>query len=88
MRPPPSKPPNRFQGSGQFLHHLVERGFSLEADAGDLRQADPATLHLDTIGKSTEGLEYARIALVPTKAETGSDIERHLVSAMRHHPAR
>src|ERR1700686_1460468 len=72
----------------QRLHLRIKIGFSLEADARQIRHGDGAVLDTNAVGETAIGLEQIGIALIAAEAETGRDIERHLVSAMRNAPAR
>src|SRR5689334_20033594 len=70
------------------LHFRVEIRLALEADARQLRHDDVAVVHADAVGEAAIGLEQVRIAFIAAEAETGRDVERHLVAAMRDAAAR
>src|SRR5690348_11919265 len=66
----------------QRLHLRVEIRLPFKSDAGQVRHGDVAVLDADAVGETAIGLEQIRIALIAAKAETGRDVERHLVAAM------
>src|SRR5260221_12652445 len=72
----------------QRLHLRVKIGFSLEADARQIRHGDVTVLDANAIREAAIGLEQVGIALIATETETGRDIERHLMPAMRVASAR
>src|ERR1700690_180351 len=72
----------------QRLHLTEEIGFSFEADTGKIWHRDVPIFHAHTVRETAIGLEQVGIALVAAEPETGGDIERHLMSAMRDAAAR
>src|SRR6202011_5783709 len=72
----------------QRLHLRVQVGFSLEADARQIRHRDMAVLDANAVRETTIGLKQIGIALIAAEAETGRDVQRHLMPAMRNAPAR
>src|SRR3569623_394010 len=73
-----------FHSGTEFGHHLVEIGFALKPDAGQRRQGDVAVLHPYAVGEATKGLKQVGIGFIAAQAESGCDVERHLMSAMRN----
>src|SRR5262245_55448624 len=67
----------------QRLHLRIEIRLPLEADTRQIGHGDVAVLDADAIGEAAIGLEQVGIALVAAEPETGRDVERHLVAAMR-----
>ncbi|MEU0837906.1 GntR family transcriptional regulator [Streptomyces sp. NPDC005962] len=55
----------------QVAQHLVEGGLALEADAGDVGQADAALLDDGVVGEASGGLELARVGLVAAESQRG-----------------
>src|SRR6266481_3830848 len=72
----------------QRFHLGAQVGFSLEPDARQIRHDDVTVLDANTVGVTAIGLEQIWIAFIAAEAETGRDIQRHLMSAMRNTPAR
>src|SRR5258708_33120211 len=72
----------------QRFHLRVKIGFSLEADARQIRHGDVTVLDANAIREAAIGLEQVGIALIATETETGRAIERHLMPAMRDAAAR
>src|ERR1700682_3599881 len=71
----------------QRLHLHVKIGLSLEPDARHIRHGDGAVFDANAIRETAIGLEQIGIALIAAEAETGRDVQRHLMPAMRHAPA-
>src|SRR3954470_23907252 len=72
----------------QRFHLIIEIGFSFKPDAWQIRHGDVAVLDANAVGKAAIGLEQIGIALIAAEAETGRDIERHLMPTMRNAAAR
>src|ERR1700730_15157851 len=72
----------------QRLHLHVKIGFSLKADARQIRHGDVTVLDADAVGETAIGLEQIGIALIAAEAETGRDVQRHLMAAMGNASAR
>ena len=66
--------------------HAVQRALGLEAHPGHFWEAHMTVLHRYPVGKAAEGLEHARIRLVASQAESGRDVQGHLMAAMGHYP--
>src|SRR5438067_9198264 len=65
------------------LHLGIEIGFALKADARQIRHRDDAVLDANAVGETAIGLEQIGIALIAAEPETGRDVQRHLMPAMR-----
>src|SRR5689334_23434331 len=72
----------------EILKYLPECRLRLEADARHIGHTDAAVLHRRRVSEAAEGREDLRVALVAAQAEAGGDVQRELVSAMRHAAAR
>src|SRR6202022_4660339 len=72
----------------QRPHFPIKIGFSLEPGARQIRHGDVAVLDANAVRETAIGLEQIGIALVAAETETGRDIERHLMAAMRNAAAR
>src|SRR2546422_35271 len=68
----------------QRAHYLVERRLGLEADAGEVGQADEASLDRAIVGEAAERREHVGVGFVAAEPEPDRDVERKLVAAMRH----
>src|SRR3982074_3620201 len=68
----------------QRPHLRIKIGFSLEPDARQIRHGDMTVLDANAIGKTAIGLEQIGIALIAAEAETGRDVQRHLMTALRN----
>src|SRR3954451_13713810 len=66
----------------QRFHLRVEIGFPFKPYSRQIRHGDVAALDPHAVGKSPIGLEKVRVRLVSAEAQAGSDIQRHLMSAM------
>src|ERR1044071_1230865 len=73
----PLSPRLRFGGSGlrERAHDAVEGGFHLEADAGDVGQADEAILDRTIVGEAAERGEYVGVAFVAAEPAPARDIQ-------------
>src|SRR6478672_9023599 len=67
----------------QTAHLFDQIRFAFKADARQIRHGDIAVLDPNAIGKTAIGLEEVGIRFVAAQAEPGSNIERHLMAAMR-----
>ena len=72
----------------EFSHDLDEVRLAFESNARDIRHDDPAVLHPDAVREPTIGLEQVRVAFIAAQAESRSNVQRHLMSPVRHATAR
>src|SRR5437588_788001 len=78
-----SNPPYGLALCRKPLHLGIEIGFALKADARQIRHRDDAVLDANAVGETAIGLEQIGIALIAAEPETGRDVQRHLMPAMR-----
>src|SRR6476659_11081037 len=67
----------------QTAHLFDQIRFAFKTDARQIRHRDIAVLDLHAIGNTAIVLEQVGIGFVAAEAETGGDVERHLVAALR-----
>src|SRR3546814_1189903 len=74
-------------GAGRFAQALDQRRLLLEADARRIGQRDAPAFHPGVVGEADEGREDLRIGLVDAELKAGGDVQRELMTAMRHQVA-
>src|SRR5579872_4110516 len=67
----------RLQQTEQFL-------FRFKPDARRLRQRDVTVFNGRVVRESAKGLKYSRVGFISTKSQSGGDMQRQLVAAMRN----
>lgn len=64
------------------LHDAVQLVLCFETDTGEIRQSDVTIVDSEAVRESAKRLKNTWVGFIAAEAETGRDVERHLVAAM------
>src|SRR5215813_6309058 len=70
--------------SAERLQYLIEVVFQLKPDTRCLVRSHVPRLHFNAIRKAAERFKQARIGLNAAEPQSGSDVQRHLLPAVRN----
>ena len=68
----------------QRLHMRIKVGLAFKANARQIRQGHMAVYHLDAVRETAKGLKQVGVGLIAAQSQACSDVQRHLVAAVRN----
>lgn len=66
------------------MEHRIELRLRLKTHAGNFRQTHIAAIDGDHFGKAAKRFEHIGIGFVAAEMQAGCNVQRHLMSAVRH----